>query len=158
MKSLIIVTLLLFSFLTPDVLTKMVDAVYIPDPVIVVEGNGIMGGKTAITGDVSSQFISGLMFACPMAQKETEITITTPLESKDYVKMTQEILAQHKVKIEISNDFKRIRIPAKQTYKQADGKVPGDFSSAAFLLAAAAITESNVTIGNLQYETFQGDK
>ncbi len=127
-------------------------------PVIVVEGNGIMGGRTAIAGDVSSQFISGLMFACPMAQKETEITITTPLESKDYVKITQEVLAQHKVKIEISKDFKHIRIPAKQTYKQADGKVPGDFSSAAFLLAAAAITESNVTIGNLQYETFQGDK
>jgi 3-phosphoshikimate 1-carboxyvinyltransferase len=127
-------------------------------PVIVVEGNGIAGGKTAIPGDVSSQFISGLMFACPMAQRDTEVMLTTPLESRDYVKMTQEVLAQHRVKIEISGDFKRIRIPAKQTYKQADGKVPGDFSSAAFLLAAAAITDSNVTVKNLQYETAQGDK
>jgi 3-phosphoshikimate 1-carboxyvinyltransferase len=127
-------------------------------PVIVVEGNGIEGGKTVIPGDVSSQFISGLMFACPMAKVDTEITVTTPLESKDYVKMTQEVLAQHKVKIDISSDFKRIRIPSKQTYKQTDSKVPGDFSSAAFLLAATAITDSNVKINNLSYETAQGDK
>jgi len=127
-------------------------------PVIVVEGNGIAGGKTAIPGDVSSQFISGLMFSCPIAKAETEITLTTPLESKDYVKMTQEVLSQHQIKTKIDSDFKHIRIPSKQTYKQADGKVPGDFSSTAFLLAAAAITQSNVTIENLNYTTAQGDK
>jgi 3-phosphoshikimate 1-carboxyvinyltransferase len=126
--------------------------------VIVVEGNGIEGGKTSIPGDVSSQFISGLMFACPMSKKYTEITVTTPLESKDYVKMTQEILAQHKVKAEISDDFKRISIPSNQTYRQTDSKVPGDFSSAAFLLAAAAIIDSKVKIDNLNYQTTQGDK
>ncbi len=127
-------------------------------PVIVVEGNGIKGGKTAIPGDVSSQFISGLLFACPMAKNDTEITLTTPLESKDYVKMTQEVLAKHQIKIEIDADFKRIRVPSNKKYKQADGKVPGDFSSGAFLLAAAAITNSNVKIANLDYTTAQGDK
>jgi 3-phosphoshikimate 1-carboxyvinyltransferase len=126
--------------------------------VIVVEGNGISGGKTAITGDVSSQFISGLLFACPMAKNATEITLTTPLESKDYVKMTQEVLAQHKIKIEISEDFQCISIPSNQTFKQTDSKVPGDFSSAAFLLAAAAITNSKVKINNLDYMSAQGDK
>jgi 3-phosphoshikimate 1-carboxyvinyltransferase len=125
---------------------------------IIVEGNGIAGGKTSIPGDVSSQFISGLMFACPMAKADTEITVTTPLESKDYVKMTQEVLAQHHIEVQISDDYQRIHIPGRQTFRQVDCKVPGDFSSAAFLLAAAAITESNVKINNLTYETAQGDR
>ena len=55
---------------------------------VFVEGGGILGGETSIPGDVSSQFISGLMFACPLAKVDTEITLTSPLESADYVKMT----------------------------------------------------------------------
>jgi 3-phosphoshikimate 1-carboxyvinyltransferase len=125
---------------------------------IVVHGGGIAGGKTGMRGDVSSQFISGLMFACPMAQADTEITLTTPLESKGYVKMTQAVLAEHGVIVSISEEFDRIRIPANQTYKPCDPRVPGDFSSAAFLLAAATITRSDVTVKNLDYETVQGDK
>jgi 3-phosphoshikimate 1-carboxyvinyltransferase len=127
-------------------------------PVIVVEGTGIAGGKTSIPGDVSSQFISGLMFACPMAKSDTEITVTTPLESKDYVKMTKEVLAQHQVEVQISGDFRTIHVPGNQRFRKADCKVLGDFSSAAFLLAAAAITDSSVKINNLSIATAQGDK
>jgi 3-phosphoshikimate 1-carboxyvinyltransferase len=123
-----------------------------------VEGGGIKGGKTSIPGDVSSQFISGLMFACPKAKTETEITLTTPLESKGYVEMTREVLAKHNVKVEISEDDKQICIPSNQNFKPSDHLVPGDFSSAAFLLAAAAITRSNVTVTNLDYSLVQGDK
>ncbi len=61
---------------------------------VFVEGGGIVGGETSIPGDVSSQFISGLMFACPMAEVDTEIMLTSPLESADYVKMTQAVLAE----------------------------------------------------------------
>ena len=125
---------------------------------IVVQGGGIAGGKTRMRGDVSSQFISGLMFACPMAKADTEITLTTPLESKGYVKMTQAVLAEHDIKISISEGFNCLRIPANQTYKPCDHKVPGDFSSAAFLLAAAAITRSDVNVKNLDHEAVQGDK
>ncbi|MCL1977352.1 MAG: 3-phosphoshikimate 1-carboxyvinyltransferase [Candidatus Bathyarchaeota archaeon] len=125
---------------------------------IVVEGKGIAGGKTSIPGDVSSQFVSGLMFACPMAKADTEIQVTTPLESKDYVKMTQEVLAQHHIEVQISDDYSQIYIPGRQTFRQVDCKVPGDFSSAAFLLAASAITNSKVKIDNLNYETVQGDR
>jgi len=125
---------------------------------IIVEGKGMTGGETSIPGDVSSQFISGLMFACPMARADTEIQVTTTLESKDYVKMTQEVLAQHHVKVQISDDYRHIHIPGKQVFRQVDCEVPGDFSSAAFLLAAAAITNSNVKIDNLSYKTSQGDR
>jgi 3-phosphoshikimate 1-carboxyvinyltransferase len=93
-----------------------------------------------------------------MARTDTEITLTTPLESKGYVQMTQNVLAKHGVKIVASEDFSQLRIPSNQTYKPCDHRVPGDFSSAAFLLAAAAITQSKVTVKNLNYETVQGDK
>jgi 3-phosphoshikimate 1-carboxyvinyltransferase len=125
---------------------------------IVVKGGGITGGKTSMRGDVSSQFISGLMFACPLARADTEITLTTPLESKGYVKMTQVVLAEHGIKIHISEDFDRLRIPSNQTYQPCSHRVPGDFSSAAFLLAAAAVTSSDVSVKNLCYEAVQGDK
>jgi 3-phosphoshikimate 1-carboxyvinyltransferase len=123
-----------------------------------VQGGGIQGGKATIPGDVSSQFISGLMFACPMARQDTEITLTTPLESKGYVQMTKAVLAEHDVEVSISEDFSLLRMPSNQTYKPCDHKVPGDFSSAAFLLAAAAITSSEVAVKNLDYHTVQGDK
>jgi 3-phosphoshikimate 1-carboxyvinyltransferase len=142
---------------------KMLNVVAYPKqlesyPVIVVEGKGLAGGKTSLPGDVSSQFVSGLMFACPMAKADTEIQITTPLESKDYVKMTQEVLALHHVDVQINNDYRNIHISGGQSFRPVDCKVPGDFSSAAFLLAAAALTNSKVRINNLNYQTIQGDK
>jgi 3-phosphoshikimate 1-carboxyvinyltransferase len=126
--------------------------------VVKVQGGGIDGGKTAIRGEISSQFISGLLFALPKAEKNTEITLTTPLESKSYVQMTAEILNRHGVKLHISKDFRRIRIPSNQTYSPSSHDVPGDFSSAAFLLAAAAVTSSKLRVENLDYSTEQGDK
>ena len=126
------------------------------DDAVFVAGNGIIGGETSIRGDISSQFISGLMFACPLAKKPTEITLASQLESADYVKMTEVVLSKHAIAVGVKENF--IAIPPNQTYKAADEKVPGDFSSAAFLLAAAAITNSDVTITNLNYEAVQGDK
>jgi 3-phosphoshikimate 1-carboxyvinyltransferase len=123
-----------------------------------VKGGGIVGGQAAMRGDISSQFVSGLMFACPKARVDTEVTLTTPLESKGYVQMTRDILAEHSVKVSISEDFSRLHMPSHQTYKPCNHRVPGDFSSAAFLLAAAAITHSEVRVKNLDYETAQGDK
>ena len=117
-----------------------------------------MEDKPQLQGDVSSQFISGLMLACPVAKVDTEITLTTPLESIDYVKMTLDVLEKHDIKVEIHDSFKRIVIPANQTYKPSDQRVPGDFSSAAFLLAAAAITNSKVIVNDLSSRSVQGDR
>jgi 3-phosphoshikimate 1-carboxyvinyltransferase len=125
---------------------------------IVVKGGGIAGGKATMRGDVSSQYISGLMFACPMARADTEITLTTPLESKSYVKMTKVVLAEHDIINYISEEFDCFRIPSNQTYKPCSSRVPGDFSSVAFLLVAAAITSSDVRVKNLDHDAVQGDK
>lgn len=123
---------------------------------VFVDGGGIRGGKTTIPGDVSSQFISGLMFACPLAKEDTELKLTSQLQSVDYVKMTEVVLSNHAIGIGIREN--RIFIPSNQKYKATDERVPGDFSSAAFLLTAAAITDSKVQISNLDYVGVQGDR
>ncbi len=128
------------------------------DSRITVQGGGISGGKTSIPGDISSQFISGLLIACPKSTKDTEINLTAPLESKSYVQMTIETLNKHGVKVHTSKDFKQFLIPHNQTFIPHSHAVPGDFSSAAFLLAAAAVTSSSLKIKNLDYRTKQGDK
>jgi 3-phosphoshikimate 1-carboxyvinyltransferase len=125
---------------------------------IIISGGGIRGGLTSMPGDVSSQFVSGLMFACPLGAADTNLTLTTELESMSYVLMTEDVLAKHGITISISEDFSRIKIPSKQIYTPCSGVVPGDFSSAAFLLAAGAISNSDVCIKNLDYGSVQGDK
>jgi len=117
-----------------------------------------MGGKTSIRGDISSQFISGLLFACPKAKEDTEINVTTKLESKSYVEMTLEVIVKHGLEGAVNPDLSRLWIPSNQNYIPSDHTVPGDFSSAAFLLAAAAVTSSKVTVKNLTYQTSQGDR
>ena len=123
-----------------------------------IQGGGINGGETTLRGDISSQFISGLLFACPMARRDTEIILTTPMESKSYVQMTEGILNRHGVKVFISEDFRRMEVPCSQNYSPCNHVVPGDFSSAAYLLAATAITSSKIKIKNLDCNTRQGDK
>ncbi|PVX23448.1 MAG: 3-phosphoshikimate 1-carboxyvinyltransferase [Candidatus Bathyarchaeum sp.] len=125
---------------------------------VLIGGGGILGGKTSIRGDISSQFISGLLFACPKAKEDTEISVTTPLESMGYVEMTLEVLVKHGIEGRVNPDFSRLLIHSNQNFVPCDHTVPGDFSSAAFLLAAAAVTSSKVTLQNLDYETPQGDR
>ncbi len=117
----------------------------------------LTGGKAAIVGDVSSQFITGLLLACPLGRKDTTITVTTPLESKPYVRLTLNILRKHGIVIGASAGLRKLQIPGKQSYSPYDHVVPGDYSSAAFLMAAAALTGSSITIGNLAQEHEQPD-
>jgi len=126
--------------------------------IVRVHGGGIRGGKASIRGDISSQFISGLLFACPRAEENTAITVTAPLESRNYVQMTLEVLEKHDIIVSASKDLGQLGIPSNQNYSPCDHKVPGDFSSASFLLAAAAITCSKVKVKNLDHRTRQGDK
>jgi 3-phosphoshikimate 1-carboxyvinyltransferase len=116
---------------------------------VTVEGKGLKGGITSVRGDISSQFITGLLLAAPLAQEETEIRVTNRLESKPYVSLTISILEKHGIKIEASTNLRKFRIPSNQRYKTATHIVPGDYSSAAFLMAAAAITGSSIGIDNL---------
>jgi 3-phosphoshikimate 1-carboxyvinyltransferase len=125
-------------------------------PPIIIFGGGIRGGEAHIRGDISSQFISGLLFAAPMAQHDTTIILSTPLESKPYVEITLDTLNKHSILVE--TDFNIFHVPSVQKYKPCNHIIEGDYSSAAFLLAAAAITDSHIRIENLLRDTLQGDR
>ena len=112
-------------------------------------------GKFLIPGDVSSQFITGLLFALPLLQENSEIFLTTPGESSGYVDMTIKTMLKFGVKVsKTENGFK---IPGNQHYKARNYVTEGDWSQAAFFLAAGAIGES-VTVRGLNINSLQGDK
>lgn len=123
---------------------------------IVVRG-GLKGSAAEIDGSMSSQFISALLMACPLATEDTILSIKGELKSRPYVDITVEMLQEAGVKILVdeSNGIKFI-IPANQQYDLKDYTVPGDFSSASYLLAAAAMLGSCITVHNL-FPSKQGD-
>ena len=127
-------------------------------PPILIFGSGLKGGKATIRGDVSSQFISGLLFATPKAESTTEIQLTTALESKPYVDLTVNTLKKHGIKVFYEDDWRFFSIPGAQEYKPFNHRIEGDYSSAAFLMAAAAITDSTVEITGLNSGSLQGDR
>ena len=117
----------------------------------------ISAGNIKIRGDVSSQFISGLLLALPLAEGDSEIHLTTRLESKDYVELTLDVLAKFGIQIRHSKDLRKFKIPGNQTFKACRFMVEGDFSSAAFMLAAGALSGA-VTVTNLNLNSKQGDR
>ena len=127
-------------------------------PPVIVFGGRIHGGRTSLRGDVSSQFVSGLLFAAPRAQNDVVIRLTTNLESRQYVDMTLNVLNLHGIKVETSSDLREYYVKKRQEYKPTNHMIPGDYSSAAFILAGAAITGSRITVKDLARESFQGDK
>lgn len=125
-------------------------------PVIV--GGGIDGGEVSITGEVSSQFISALLLACPYSTSGVDLMIEGELKSKPYIQMTLKTLASTQARIKTDSTLTEFNIPGEQKFKSINFDVPGDFSSAAFLLGAGALTGSSVKINNLDPQDVQGDK
>ncbi|RNI12919.1 3-phosphoshikimate 1-carboxyvinyltransferase [Methanohalophilus sp. RSK] len=123
---------------------------------LVVKG-GLKGAITKIDGSISSQFISALLIACPLTSQSTTLSIKGELRSKPYVNVTLEILREAGAEIfeDSSHNIKFI-IPPNQHYNLRDYLVPGDFSSASYLLAAAAMTGSRVVVKNM-FPSQQGD-
>lgn len=125
---------------------------------IIVRG-GLRGAKVDVSGSISSQFISALLIACPLAESNTTLSIIGKLKSRPYVDVTLEMLELAGIKIQTDNENgTKFIIPGKQKYDFKDYTIPGDFSSASYLLAAAAMTDgSEVTVKNL-FPSKQGDK
>ncbi|MBQ6943752.1 MAG: 3-phosphoshikimate 1-carboxyvinyltransferase [Ruminococcus sp.] len=120
------------------------------------EISGVLtGGKYEIEGNVSSQFITGLLFALPLAKEDSEIIMTSHLESRPYVDITIDILRRYG--IEISETENSFLIKGNQKYTPYDEHIEGDYSQAAFFFVANALG-SDVNILNLKENSVQGDK
>jgi 3-phosphoshikimate 1-carboxyvinyltransferase len=115
----------------------------------------LVGGKTNVNG-VSSQFLTALLIACPLAPENTEITVEN-LNERPYVEITLDWLRQMNIKFE-QKGLEWFRIYGKQQYNAFERVIPADFSTAAFPLLAAAITNSELLIKGLDFEDHQGDK
>ena len=119
-----------------------------------ISGN-LKSGCFKIRGDISSQYITGLLLSLPLLKEKSEIILTTPLQSKPYVDMTIKVLNDFGIDIiETENGY---IIPENQSFKARDYSVEGDWSQAAFFLAAGAIG-GDVEVLNLDMNSAQGDK
>lgn len=116
------------------------------------------GGHYPILGNISSQFVSGLLFALPLAKKDSDIELLTPLSSKGYVDMTLDTLS--KFGIEYKWEENHIYIKGRQQYQPKVVTVEGDFSQAAFWMVAGTINQHQLPLQlrNLNPDTKQGDR
>jgi 3-phosphoshikimate 1-carboxyvinyltransferase len=123
---------------------------------IPVRVNGpLTGGKTTIDGSVSSQFLTGLLMALPVVKQDSEIKVIN-LKSKPYIDLTIKVLSDFGIVVDNQN-YEVFKIKGNQTYIATEYEIEGDWSNAAFLLVAGALTGS-VTVSGLKMDSKQGDK
>ncbi len=115
----------------------------------------LTAGEYRISGDVSSQFITGLLYALPILKGDSKIILTSKLESESYVNITLDVLAKFGILVD-KTDYGYL-VYGNQTYKPLDIAVEGDFSNSAFL-AVMGILSGEVIIENLDENSSQGDK
>ena len=116
----------------------------------------LSAGNYRIAGDVSSQFITGLLFALPLADGDSTLDIIPPVVSRPYIDLTLSALKDFGIEVKWLNDH-TISIPGNQKYQPREVTVEGDYSGAAFLEALNAIG-GDVKINGLREDSLQGDR
>ena len=126
-------------------------------PPLLIEAAGLTGGDVKIDGAISSQFLTALLLAAPMAKEDMTITIIGELVSKPYIDITLHIMKEFGVDV-VNDNYKTFTIKGKQTYKAVETfMVEGDASSASYFLAAAAIKGGKVKVTGIGKKSIQGD-
>ncbi|MBP5605020.1 MAG: 3-phosphoshikimate 1-carboxyvinyltransferase, partial [Ruminiclostridium sp.] len=114
----------------------------------------LTGGEFPVTGDISSQFITGYMLALPLLEEESRIILTSPLQSRPYALLTADVMRSFGVTVTDTDDC--FAIPAGSRYKPCDYSVEADMSQAAFFLTANALGGRTEPV-NLRTGSVQGD-
>lgn len=122
---------------------------------IIVKGP-LKGGDIYLEGNISSQFISGLLFALPLCKEDSRIHITTKIESTSYIELTRSALSLFGVRV-IWESERVLYIPGNQEYRPTDVSVEGDYSGTAFI-DALGIFGGSVEIDGLSEDSLQGDR
>ena len=118
----------------------------------------LCGGTFRFSGDVSSQYITGLMFALPLLQEDSRIVLTSPLQSRGYVDMTLSVLARFGIRIHPVEDGWEIP-GGQQFHSPGNLTAQGDWSNAAFWICAGAIGSlPSLTTCGIDSDSLQGDK
>ncbi|SFV60588.1 5-Enolpyruvylshikimate-3-phosphate synthase [hydrothermal vent metagenome] len=126
-------------------------------PPLHIDANGLDGGEVSIDGAISSQFLTALLMAAPLAKNDMFITIIGELVSKPYIDITLDIMKNFGVEV-VNDNYKTFSIKAGQTYKAVERfMVEGDASSASYFLAAAAIKGGTVKVTGIGRNSIQGD-
>ena len=113
-------------------------------------------GEYRLPGNVSSQFVTGLLFALPLLGEDSEIVLTSPLESRGYVDMTVDVLGRFGIRVE-NRGYERFIVPKGQNYRAAELTIEGDWSQGAFWYAAKVLG-SEVEVLGLHLASLQGDR
>ena len=126
-------------------------------PPLRIRADGLRGGQVSIGGNISSQYLTSLLLASPLAQGTLEIEIIGELVSKPYIDMTIDVMRRFGVTVE-NYDYRAFRVQGGQRY-QSPGSVlvEGDASSASYFLAAAAIRGGTVRVNGVGADSVQGD-
>ena len=126
-------------------------------PPLLIEAEGLRGGDVKIDGAISSQFLTALLLAAPMAKEDMTISIIGELVSKPYIDITLHIMKEFGVDV-VNDNYKTFSIKGGQTYKAVKTfMVEGDASSASYFLAAAAIKGGTVKVTGIGKKSIQGD-
>ena len=128
---------------------------YIDENAILLEGQ-LKSGIYEIDGNISSQFITGLLFSLPLLDGESKIIINGKLESSNYIDISLDCLSKFGIKI-INNSYQEFVIEGNQSYRAGNYRTEADYSQAAFFLVANAIG-SKIKINDLSENSLQGDK
>lgn len=124
-------------------------------PPVVIRAARLPGGAATVRGDVSSQFLSGLLMAAPYARKPVELIVEGPLVSQPYVRMTLAVMRAFGVDVP-ADDLVRLSVPL-GAYCGRKYMIEPDASAASYFFAAAAITGGEMTIEGLSRASLQGD-
>lgn len=119
----------------------------------------LLPGEYRLAGNISSQFITGLLFALPLLDGNSSLQLTTKLESAGYVDLTLQVLREFGIEIrEVRNGLIRYEIPGNQVYREPEGlRLEGDWSGAAFWFVAGALG-GDITCTGLDPQSTQRDK
>jgi len=125
-------------------------------PPVVVRATGLPGGRATVAGDISSQFLSGLLMAAPCARGTVESAVRGELVSKPYIETTLAVMGAFGVDV-AHDELRRFTIPAPVPYRGRTYAIEPDASAAGYFFAAAAITGGEVTVEGLSRQSLQGD-
>ena len=125
---------------------------------ITLFGGDLHGGVVRVSGEISSQYTSALLFAAPLTAEPITIEVTGEMKSQPPIRQTLQVLAEAGITVEAAPDLRRFHIPGGQHYQPRTYTVPGDYPGAAAIMAAAAVVESDVTIERLFEADQQGER